>query len=101
MGDERGSKSLSVRWEEIGRAADEIGLALAGYRSLSVEVIGLSIRPPQGQGGDFLITVRGLSADGGRVVAFHGSPDFGDALRGLHNRLLNGSLKWREDQFRG
>jgi hypothetical protein len=100
MTDARQNKALSVRWEEMGRALDELGLAMSGYRSLTVEVVGLSIRPPAGAGGDFLLTVRGVDEAGARVVAFHGSPDLGDALRGLHNRIMNGSLKWRPDAFR-
>lgn len=97
--DPRGEKALSVRWLEIGRAVDEVGLAMTGHRSLSVDVVGLSVRGPQGPGGDFLITVRGLDEDGQAVVAFHGASDLAECLRGLSNRLLNGSLKWRSDQF--
>lgn len=101
MGEQRGTVSLEVRWREIGKAADEIGLAMSGYRSLAVDVLAFSVRGPQAQGGDFLITVRGVDADGAPVVAFHGSPDLGEALRGLQNRLLNGSLRWRPDEYRG
>jgi hypothetical protein len=96
----RNSEALSMRWQEIGRALDDIGLAMSGYRSLSVDLTGVSIRAPQVQGGDFLLTLRGQDGDGAPVVAFHGSPDLGEAFRGLHNRLRNGSLKWRVDSFR-
>ena len=94
-----GNKALSVRWEEIGNAVDELGLIATGYRNVGVQVQGFSIRIPAVQGGDFLITVRGLLDDGTPAVAFHGSPDFGEALRGLRNRIMNGSLKWRPDQY--
>jgi hypothetical protein len=96
----RSEKALEVRWSEIGRALDEVGLAMSGYRSLAVDVTGVSIRAPQAQGGDFLLTVRGMAEDGAPVVAFHGSPDLGEAFRGLQNRLMNGSLKWRPDTYR-
>lgn len=99
MSEGRSNKALSVRWEEIGRAVDEIGLALMGYRSLSVDVVGLSVRSPKVQGGDFLITLRGFGDDGGPLVAFHGSPDLGECFRGMHNRLMNGSLRWRVDEY--
>jgi hypothetical protein len=101
VADGRGGKALEVRWTEIGRAVDDISLALTGYRSLTVDVVGISIRPPTVAGGDFLLTVRGTDEAGGPVVAFHGSPDLGEAFRGLDNRLLNGSLRWRPDQFAG
>lgn len=100
MSDGRQNASLDIRWKEIGRAVDEIGLALSGYRSLAVDVVGISLRAPQTPGGDYLLTLRGQDADGSPVVAFHGSPDLGDAFRGAHNRLMNGSLKWRKDEYR-
>lgn len=96
---DRREKSLEVRWTEGGRAVDWIGLAMTGHRSLSVEITGLSVKAPQGEGGDFLITVRGLDEAGARVVSFHGSPDLLDALRGLQNRVANGSLRWRADDW--
>ena len=100
MTDGRQNPSLTIRWQEIGRAVDEIGLALSGYRSLSVELVGIAVRSPQVLGGDFLLTLRGVDEAGQPVVAFHGSPDLADAFRGAHNRLMNGSLKWRKDEFR-
>lgn len=96
----RSDKALEVRWQEIGKALDEVGLAMSGYRTLSVDVTGVSIRAPQATGGDFLLTIRGTAEDGTPVVAFHGAADLGEAFRGLQNRLLNGSLKWRQDSFR-
>lgn len=101
MSERRSDKALTVRWEEIGRAVDEVGLVISGYRSLAVAVSGLSIRSPQVQGGDYLLTVRGTDEGGAPVVAFHGSPDLGEAFRGLHNRLMNGSLRWRPDEYAG
>lgn len=100
MSDGRGDKALSVRWEEAGRAVDELGLAMSGYRSLAVTITGISVRAPKERGDDFLITLRGEDGAGARVVAFHGSPDLLDAVRGAVNRIMNGSLKWREDALR-
>lgn len=89
---------LERRWELGGRAVDELGLAMTGYRNISMQVTGLSIRAPRVQNDDFLVTVKAIDADGAPWVAFHGSPDLLDALRGVWNRLGNGSLKWREDR---
>lgn len=33
-------------------------------------------------------------------VAFHGGTSLGDALKGLMERLENGSIKWKTDQYR-
>lgn len=96
-----GGKALEVRWLAAGQALDEVGLAMAGYRSLSVDIVGVSIRAPRVRGDDYLLTIRGLDEDGARVVAFHGAADLVEAFRGLQNRLLNGSLKWRIDNYQG
>ena len=92
-------KALTVRWEEIGRAVDEVGLVMSGHRNVSVGITGMSIRGPVEAGGDFLATVRGRDVGGAPVVSFHGDPDLGALFRGLHNRLMNGSLKWRPDEW--
>jgi hypothetical protein len=63
------------------------------------ELMGLSVRKPREEGQDYLITLRALSHDGQPVIAFSGGAGLGDAFVTLVNRLENGSLKWREDEF--
>lgn len=82
-----------------GKALMELGFVMAGTWDWSVAVTGFSVRAPQSPGGDFLITIRALDHEGGPVVAWHGSPELGNAIQGLHNRLRNGSLKWRADEW--
>jgi len=71
-----------------------------GAYSPSYEVVGLSVRPPNREKDDFLVVLRGLDAEGAPVVAFHGALSLLDALAGAGERLRNGTLTWRADEFR-
>lgn len=88
-------------YQRIGAAVVELGRACEGYRDLSMQVIGMSIRAPQFRDGEYLMVVRGLGQDGGMFVAFHSALDIGEVLRGVDARLRNGSLKWRVDEYAG
>jgi uncharacterized protein YhdP len=61
-------------------------------------VVSLSIRVPEMDGDDWLVTVRAYQ-DAKRVVGFHAAPTFGEAVTGTLNRLQNGSMKWKDDKF--
>jgi hypothetical protein len=63
-------------------------------------VQGLSIRHPQDEGEDYLVTVRMIRA-GEWFVAFHAAGSFHELLEGLVNRMRNKSLKWKEDKYAG
>lgn len=72
---------------------------IRGTFTPAVEVVGLSIRPPTVDKPDFLVVLRGLDAEGAPVVAFHGADDLVGALGGAGERLRNGTLRWRPDEF--
>jgi len=61
-------------------------------------VMGMSIRIPQEEGEDYLITLR-ANAPTGQVVAFHAAASLREALEGLINRMSNKSLMWKADQY--
>jgi len=67
--------------------------------SPSIELVGISIRPPNREKTDFLIVLRGVDHDGSPVVAFHGATGLLDALAGAGERLRNGTLSWRPDAY--
>lgn len=90
----------SETFAAAGRALANIGRALEGHRSLSVDVVGLSIRGPQTTGGEHLVVIRGLDGEGVPVVSFHSAFTVTDAIRGVEDRLANGSLKWRVDELK-
>lgn len=84
---------------KVGTSLGHIDMVMQGYRDVSVELTGMSIRGPIAQGGEFLATLRGYDSDGMKVVAFHGAASLSEVFIGICARLGNGSLKWKEDQF--
>jgi hypothetical protein len=99
MGNEMRESHPSVRWERGGKGLDYLSLAMTGYRELSVEIQGFSIKPPQAEGGEFLLVLRGLDGEGRPVVAFHSATELCEVFAAVMNRLRNGTLTWRPDQF--
>lgn len=74
--------------------------ALDGHQVGDVDCVGFSIRPPTREKNEYLCVLRGLSDDGSPVVAFHSSAGLADTLIGVGERLRNGSLSWRPDEYR-
>ena len=70
----------------------------SGWRG-NVELRGLSLRVPQQVGGEWLVVIRGLDHEGGPVVAFHSALGGAEALAGAVERMSNGSLKWKPDDY--
>lgn len=99
MPDKKLPSELELRWQRWGRSVDEIGLAATGYRSVGMQVTGMGIRMPREERGEFLVTIRALDSEGAPFVAFHGASDLGEALTGLWNRLQNGTLRWKPDEW--
>lgn len=63
-----------------------------------VELLGLTVRIPDRDGMDYLVTVR-AQVEGQRVVGFHAGATLYETLEGTLNRLKNKSLKWKADQY--
>jgi hypothetical protein len=59
----------------------------------------LSIRLPDGVRTSYLIVARADTPEGA-VVAFHDAPQLLEALGGFCERLRNGSLRWKPDEYR-
>lgn len=97
--EDRAERSTSERNRRAGRALEMLGSRMSGGFNAGWEIMGLSVRKPRIEGEDFLITVRALTPDGQPVVAFSGGAFLDDAFVTLVNRIANGTLKWREDQF--
>ena len=51
-------------------------------------------------GGSHLAIIRGFDGEGRPIVAFHSSEDILGCLSGLYAKLLEGTIKWKPDQFR-
>lgn len=93
-------KTVKLDQMRTGAAIHYIAQVLLGNYESTNEVVGLSVRPPKEDGGEFLITVRGFGSDGTPLVAFHAAFSLSDGFRGLEARLRNGSLGWKIDEWR-
>lgn len=87
------------RYAKTGAAVARLSYMAQAAGPSGWELKGFSIRCPTEDKPDFLVTVRALDAEGAPQVAFHGAAELDDCLVGLLNRLDNGSLNWRPDQF--
>lgn len=58
----------------------------------------ISLKASAGPRGEWLAVVT-ADTENGSIVAFHSSEGFTTVVEGVCNRLINGSLKWREDQY--
>lgn len=84
----------------VGSSIDEVSLGLLGHRSISTDIVGISLRGPRTEDEEILMTVRGLSDDGSPVVAFLVGPNLGGLFVSLAAALRAGKLHWREDTYR-
>lgn len=85
--------------EMLAGAVIEVGDALSGTRDLEADLTGMSFRGPQEPGGEILVVLRAIYHDGTKVVAFHSAYSLGDCVKGIADRLRNGSLKWKPDEY--
>lgn len=86
-------------WLAAGIALAQLDRAMNGYRSLAVDITGFTVRGPAVSGGEFLCVIRGIDEEGKAVVAFHSAFALPALVRGVEGRLVNGTLKWRDDQY--
>ncbi len=63
-----------------------------------ITIKSLKARCPQGETGGYLLVVTAVG-EGGPVVAFQDGDSLAEVIVGFINRLENGSVKWKEDQF--
>jgi hypothetical protein len=63
-----------------------------------IQVTELRIKGKGAENEEHLIIMKGEDDDG-PLVAFHSAFEMGSALRGVLERLYNGTLKWRPDDW--
>lgn len=97
--EDRHRRTAEARERLSGRALARLGGRMMGPAADGWEIMGLSVRKPRDETEDFLITLRALTSEGQPVVAFSGGAFLEDAVVTLMNRLSNGSLKWRPDEY--
>jgi len=64
-----------------------------------IRIRSIRIKVPEGGRGEYLGVVT-ADTETASLVAFHVGDDLVGCLSGLCTRIMNGSLKWREDEFR-
>lgn len=62
-------------------------------------LVGLRIKPPGDDSAEWLVVATGDTLEGA-VVAFHTAGTLTEALRGVAERYVNKTLKWRDDEYR-
>jgi hypothetical protein len=75
----------------------------AGFLQVNGQDVGieaLKISGPGAVGGEVFMVVMGRTSEGAAVVAFQSGADVATTLIGLSRRFTQGTLKWREDNYR-
>lgn len=80
-----------------------VSLHKAAYRLEELEDEGVAIKAIRfvargGATGEWLGVIT-CETENGAVVAFHSGDGFVNVVEGLCNKVVNGSLKWREDEY--
>jgi hypothetical protein len=91
-------KPWSVLFEQVGEAVYLLSRIMERPSASGWVITGLSIRSPEFEHGEFLVTVRALDGDGQPVVGWHSSTTLADLLRGLNARLDGDRMKWKPDE---
>lgn len=97
--DHKHEVAADARQKRSGRALERLTFMATRVGPSGLELVGMSVRFPREDGEDFLVTLRALDEAGAPVVAFHGAATLEDAVMGVVNRIDNGSLSWRADQW--
>lgn len=63
-----------------------------------IHITAIRFKPRGLEAGEWLAVVT-AEMDGSAVVAFHSGDGFVTTVTGICNRIMNGSLKWKEDEY--
>lgn len=97
-GNARGSAVLQAEYYyKVGLSVADIERARDHQGDDRPEVVELRIKCDVADVEGVLVIIKGTH-EHKEVVAFHRDDDVVNALRGVGNRLRNGSLKWREEK---
>lgn len=84
--------------ERTGHRVHMAMLAMINYEEQGLKIVRITFKAPGDVNGEWLGIITAQSENGG-VVAFHSGDGFVSTVEGLLNRLNNGSLKWKEDEY--
>lgn len=83
---------------QIGTSVGRVDGALGRYADDDVFLRTVTIRAPEEGQGDYFVVSRWW-VGGEQKVAFHSAGTFWEAVKGLADRMQNGSLTFKDDQY--
>lgn len=83
---------------KVGDAVLDMGRAMERLFEEDVRVKAVRFKGPAVAGGPWLAVVTIDTSEGGKV-AFSEGDDFEVCVRTLSNRMRNGSIKWKDDEY--
>jgi len=85
--------------ERFGIMAASLDRMVSRHWSGEVDVTGLKLKLGNDTVVETLVILTGVWGDGTPVVAFHSAAPVSEAIAGAMRRLMNGTLKWKEDEY--
>ena len=96
----KAAQQASARFDKKAvRLAMELQVLDGNEFRYGVLIHRLSVRMIAVNSSDVLVTVAAEDDDGRRIVGFHADEDAYEALRGCLERIANGQMKWRPDEY--
>lgn len=83
---------------KLGIAVTRLQSQLEHMSEEGIDVTGIKFLYRGGPTGEVL-GILTAHTDSAGIVAFQSGEDLGAVLRGMSSRVLNGSIKWKEDQY--
>lgn len=91
-------RAYQAELEKVGVALLQLDTAVRRYRKEGNELRDIRLKAPPEEEGEWFVIVRAV-VQGDPFVGFHSAYSAGDALRGAVNRVLNGTMKWKADDY--
>lgn len=63
-----------------------------------LEIVSLRVRCPTEEKDDYMVVVK-ARGESGNIIGFGGGLTFAEAVASTLERLFNGSIKWKEDEY--
>lgn len=84
--------------QKTGYVVHQSGYRMEAMEEEGIEITRISFKARGGPSGEWLAVVT-AATENGSVVAFYSADSYPAAVEGVANKLMNGSFKWKEDQY--
>ena len=85
--------------KQLVRGVKYLDRVMAEGRGADVEVTAWRIRAPRDENDDYMVVVTAIGVDGEALVGFHSGVSLAETIAGMCNRVRNGSMRWRPDEY--